>query len=122
MIRWCAYCQRFMGESPPYGDYGLTHDVCDDCLPLFESDNDHGFERITELERFHDALREAGETEGLDQAMALIEETRSLGVRPSDLLVELIAWALAEPDPNAQLGPIMGESAIVAGGLCDRSG
>lgn len=96
MIRWCAYCQRFMGESPPYGDYGLTHGVCDDCLPLFESDNDHGFERITELKRFHDALREAGETEDLERAVALIEKARNLGVRPSDLLIGLIAPILYE--------------------------
>lgn len=96
MIRWCAYCQRFMGESPPYDDYGLTHGVCDECLPLFESDSDQGFERIMELKRFHDALREAGETEDLERAMALIEKARNLGVRPSDLLVGLIAPILYE--------------------------
>lgn len=96
MIRWCAYCQRFMGESPPYCDFGLTHGVCDECLPLFESDSDHGFERIMELKRFHDALREAGKSEDLEGAMALIEKARSLGVRPSDLLVGLIAPILYE--------------------------
>lgn len=96
MIRWCAYCQRFMGESLPYCDYGLTHGVCDDCLPLFESDSDHGFERIMELKRFHDALREAGKNEDLEGAMALIAKARSLGVRPSDLLVGLIAPILYE--------------------------
>lgn len=96
MIRWCAYCQRFMGERPPYCDYGLTHGVCDKCLPLFESDSDHGFERIMELKRFHDALREAGEHEDLELAMALIEKARGLGVRPSDLLVGLIAPILYE--------------------------
>lgn len=96
MIRWCAYCQSFMGESPPFCDYGLTHGVCDQCLPLFERDDDFGFERIESLKRFHDALRHAGENEDVEAAMALIEEARHLGVRPSDLLVGLIAPILYE--------------------------
>ena len=31
MIRWCSYCQRFLGEKAPYDDPAFSHGVCDDC-------------------------------------------------------------------------------------------
>lgn len=96
MIRWCAYCQRFMGERPPFEDFGLTHGVCEACLPLFEDDSEHLFEHLEALKRFHDELRLAGQDEDLERAMTLIGRARDLGVRPSDLLVGLIAPILYE--------------------------
>ena len=37
MIRWCAYCVRFMGEGPPHDDFSLTHGICSACRKVYAS-------------------------------------------------------------------------------------
>ena len=41
MLKWCAYCQQFTGESPEYDDFSITHGLCGDCasgkLDLFSA-------------------------------------------------------------------------------------
>ena len=31
MLKWCAYCQQFTGESPEYDDFSITHGLCASC-------------------------------------------------------------------------------------------
>src|SRR4051794_22278080 len=31
MVRWCSFCQSFMGESPPYSDFSWTDGICVAC-------------------------------------------------------------------------------------------
>lgn len=31
MLRWCSWCQKFMGETPPLDDYRISHGLCRDC-------------------------------------------------------------------------------------------
>ena len=31
MIRWCSYCQAFLGEARPFDSAVVTHGVCDAC-------------------------------------------------------------------------------------------
>ncbi|HBE87754.1 MAG TPA: hypothetical protein DDW67_01240 [Elusimicrobia bacterium] len=31
MLRWCAWCQKFLGEVPPLNVYHVSHGVCPDC-------------------------------------------------------------------------------------------
>lgn len=31
MIRWCSYCQSFLGQSEPFEDYNVSHDICGPC-------------------------------------------------------------------------------------------
>jgi hypothetical protein len=98
VIRWCAYCQSFMGESEPFEDYSLTHGVCEKCIPIFdmEDEAEHLFTRINLIKRFHDALAEAGRVGDLDAAFELIEQARALGVRSADVLMGLVAPLLYE--------------------------
>ena len=41
MLKWCAYCQQFTGESPKYDDFSITHGLCARCatrkLDLFST-------------------------------------------------------------------------------------
>lgn len=96
MIRWCAYCQSFLGERPPYEDLGFTHGVCDACLGLFDTPEDDDFAPIEALKRFHDRLREAGERGDLDAAIALMAQARAAGLKTTDLLLGLVGPILYE--------------------------
>ncbi len=98
MIRWCAYCQSFLGESEPFEDYSLTHGVCDECLPIFEMEEEAEplFVRIDQLKRFHDALSKAGRAEDLEAALKLIDEAKALGLRSADVLMGLVGPLLCE--------------------------
>ncbi len=31
MIRWCSYCQSFMGQSQPLNSFSFSHGICEDC-------------------------------------------------------------------------------------------
>src|SRR5580765_6969514 len=31
MFRWCAYCQRLIGEREPFARYEVTHGICPRC-------------------------------------------------------------------------------------------
>lgn len=96
MIRWCAYCQSFLGEREPFEDLGFTHGVCGDCLPLFDPDTEADFDAIELLKRFHDELREAGVRGDRDAALALITRAQSQGLKTSDVLLGLMGPILYE--------------------------
>lgn len=38
MIRWCMYCQRFLGERFPYDSPLISHGICDQCDARSERD------------------------------------------------------------------------------------
>ncbi len=38
MIRWCMYCQRFLGEHFPYDDPRISHGICERCDARAEQD------------------------------------------------------------------------------------
>ena len=102
MIRWCAYCQKYLGESAPFDQFELTHGICKDCLAtnrLQEVDE----VRVRGVATF---LQKVAECMARDQlATALLEEGLQLGLQPWDLLIGIIQpvlrnmgekWASAE--------------------------
>lgn len=96
MIRWCSYCQSFMGERPPFEDLTFTHGVCDACMSMLECLEDEGFEHIEELRRFHEALRDAGRRGDLGRAVELLRSAAASGLKAPDLLVGSVGPILYE--------------------------
>lgn len=93
MIRWCSYCQAFLGESRPYADPQLTHGICERCLAGLERDEPlltqtaaprALFERILDSARSGDALA----------CEAMVEEARALGLSTEAVTVGLLQPAL----------------------------
>jgi methanogenic corrinoid protein MtbC1 len=94
VIRWCSFCQRYLGESPPFDDYSVTHGICKPCSEAFDADDDFGrAERLVDLFR---RLQAAGRGGQIPSASAVLDEGIALGLRPIDLLMGLVQPALYE--------------------------
>jgi methanogenic corrinoid protein MtbC1 len=92
VIRWCSFCQRYLGESPPFDDYSVTHGICKPCSEAFDAGDDFGrAERLVDLFR---RLQEAGRGGQIPSASAVLDEGIALGLRPIDLLMGLVQPAL----------------------------
>ncbi len=92
MIRWCAYCQRYLGEAEPYEDFSLTHGVCPACLEGGAVLDPALPDRVEPLKAFLSRVAHAGSNPSA--APALLEEGRALGVPWLDLLMGIVQPAL----------------------------
>ena len=36
MLRWCSYCQKYLGETAPLEDYRVSHGICQACEAVLE--------------------------------------------------------------------------------------
>jgi hypothetical protein len=57
MIRWCAYCQRFLGEFEPYDSLDTSHGICPSCVTKGVIANDDDLSRSAALRSFFADLR-----------------------------------------------------------------
>ena len=108
MIRWCSYCQRFMGESEPLQDHSLTHGICATCSGVFKSKKMTS-ERIAisqKIAGFYSSMRSsalAGIRFSIDDA---ISEGRKLGINDLDLclgMLQPILYEIGEMWKNGQV-------------------
>lgn len=106
MIRWCAFCQEFMGEKEPYSDFSLSHGVCSHCktkgLRLSEEDN----RRVQALKSFADQLFEAGRAGDVGKAAHLVDQGLALEVRPVDILLGFVSPLLSHVGAQWEKGTI----------------
>ncbi len=97
MILWCAYCQRFLGESAPFDDLRMSHGICPSCLMRVKSADSVEFqERALSLSHFFWELREAARTGHPGHAYKLIAQARERGIQPLDLAFGMIQPILNE--------------------------
>jgi len=93
VIRWCSYCQAFVGEQPPYDDPSLTHGICPSCAIQFA----RGEELVDMTERVRDLMNRifACASRADERAIpALIEEAEKAGLSPASMLVGFLQPAL----------------------------
>ena len=96
MLRWCSYCQEFLGEGPPYDDLRITHGVCARCAALAVKAEHDDLAHGRALRHIHHQLVEAGAHADPSAAARVIEEARRANVRPVDALMGLVAPMLYE--------------------------
>jgi hypothetical protein len=93
VIRWCSYCQAFLGEAQPYADPQITHGICERCIDKLERDEPllqqtaaprALFERILAVARSGDAVACA----------TVVEEARALGLSSEVVTLGLLQPAL----------------------------
>jgi len=94
MLRWCAYCQEFQGETAPFEDFNLTHGICPKCLSEDAPRVDRRVEHAKSLRGLQERLMNSGKTENADAARALIDLAMEAGIRPVDVLMGLVSPAL----------------------------
>lgn len=92
MLKWCAYCQQFSGESPEYHDFTITHVLCVTCVDrkfdLFERSNVAQGVFLRDIFR---RLFTAGRQNNFDRAAGIVDEAVAARCRPVDVLVGMIA-------------------------------
>ena len=97
MLKWCAYCQSFLGEVPPYSDFGLTHGICPRCEVAHPDLFDPLVVRnATAMKNTFEALFEAGRKNNLGSAEAIIEHALATNFKPVDILMGMISPMLYE--------------------------
>ena len=100
VLRWCAYCLRFLGERAPFHDYAATHGLCTSCERREALSDAAAVARVKPIAAFHARLLAAatglsGRVE-LPAPSAAIEEGRALGIPPLDLLMGVLQPVLYE--------------------------
>ncbi|MFO0743156.1 MAG: B12-binding domain-containing protein [Labilithrix sp.] len=93
MILWCAYCQTFLREEPPYDDPLISHGICATCAQRFQ-DDDGLVDRTEELRDLMTRIFDCARRAEMTAIPALIEEARVRGVTPASLLIGFLQPAL----------------------------
>ncbi len=52
--RKCAWCDKDMGDKPPYEDDGVTHGICQECYKKYRKGHKLGCELLTACPYFND--------------------------------------------------------------------
>lgn len=97
MLKWCAHCQQFIGEMPPYADLGITHGLCRECSgeqpDLLSGDE---YARAVMLRDIFQSLFSAGRRSDFGAAGPLVDNAIAAHCRPVDILIGMIAPMLYE--------------------------
>lgn len=105
MIIWCAWCQCFVGEKPPFEDLSMTHAMCDLCA---EGEEKSGRDLET-LGKIRDFIQSVGNglTAGrIPQVDQVLQRADELGIRSSDLYLGLLQPSLYEIGRRFEVGEI----------------
>ncbi len=94
MLNWCAYCQQFLGESPPYQNFVVTHRVCPGCQGKALAFTEPEFKLAESLRDIQHQLYHAGRIGDLQAGERIIELAVAAGIRPVDILMGIVAPAL----------------------------
>lgn len=93
MIRWCSYCQAFLGEKPPYADPTFTHGICASCLDKLERD-EPVLEQTAALRALFARILDHARGGDDIACAALIAEAQALGLSSDALTMGLLQPAL----------------------------
>lgn len=97
MLRWCAYCHKYLGESEPFEDYSISHGICELCESNWKmSSSSESMERLEPLREVQRRLHSAGQSGNLSDARAALSAAVRLGVRPIDFLMGILQPCLYE--------------------------
>jgi methanogenic corrinoid protein MtbC1 len=104
-IRWCAYCQEFLGEIAPFETFELTHGMCERCAVKGMNLSPHDLKHSREMLEIQKQLLAAGHGEGSPaEATRLIQMAVSAGVRPIDILMGFVTPLLRHIGKKWELG------------------
>jgi methanogenic corrinoid protein MtbC1 len=120
MIRWCSYCQRFLGEVQPFDDPSFTHGICVPCEQRLERGENVKEQTATVRSlfgRIMDGAR-AGDEHG---CASILEEARAMGLGTDSILVGLLEPALYQAGIEWQGGQLSVASEHRLTSWCDRA-
>ena len=107
MLKWCSYCQSFLGEIPPYDDFHPTHGICARCEiahpDLFDS---LVVRNATAARQIFGVLFQAGQKNDLETAERIIEHALATNFKPADILMGMISPMLYEIGEGWEKGTV----------------
>lgn len=105
MIEWCAWCQRFVGESPPFEDLSMTHVMCEACA-AGDNVSDRDVSTFGEIRDFIQSVGHGLTAGRIPQIDAVLDRAHDLGIRDSDLFLGLLQPTLYEIGRRFEAGEI----------------
>lgn len=94
MIRWCCYCQAFLGEVAPFDRASFTHGMCTSCDERFDREPLHV--QTAPARELVGRLLASAATRDLAACERIVVEARELGLKGESLLVGMLQPALYE--------------------------
>lgn len=104
MFRWCAYCQRLIGEREPLTSYEITHGICEACEKHVDT---YAPDRTVIVAR--DLLAELlriGSAGDIGRCDTFVRSALNAGIRPSEILIGILQPALCEIGARWKRGEI----------------
>lgn len=89
MIRWCSYCQAFLGECPPYDLPDFTHGICTPCVDRLARDEPLA-EDTEPVRALFDRILASARDGDEPACAALVAQARTLGLGAESLLVGML--------------------------------
>ncbi len=96
MIDWCAYCQTWQGEIPPFDSWAMSHGICASCFEQGRVDDPTAIGTVMPVAIFFRRIRSEARRGFTTAGAAVLEEAETLKIRPLELLVGLLQPALDE--------------------------
>jgi len=96
VIRWCAYCQSFLGESKNYDDYSMSHGICQKCSDDPRVLNKEFIEQQSGVRALYSDMTKAGRNGEYLDAAAILKRAVSIGIKPIDLIYGVLQPSLYE--------------------------
>ena len=96
MIDWCAYCQTWQGEIPPFDSWAMSHGICASCFEQGRVDDPTAVGTVMPVATFFRRIRSEARRGFTTPAAAVLEQAEKLKLRPMELLVGLLQPALDE--------------------------
>lgn len=93
MIRWCGYCQAFLGERAPYDDPSFTHGICESCAARLTR-GEPLVERTAAVRALFGRVLASARAADAASCAALVAEARSAGLGAESFVVGLLQPAL----------------------------
>ena len=121
MLKWCSYCQQFLGEVPDYEDLSITHGMCTGCHPKVLDFAESDFARSDLLKGVQRKLFDAGRRNDLKAAEKIVEDAVKANIRPVDILIGIIAPMLYQIGEDWKKGILSVEAEHQFTAFCERT-
>lgn len=93
MIRWCSYCQSFIGEKEPLEVFEVSHGICLKCKKKYFTQVDSDFlptNDLQEIKEFFKTVLQMNYLEIHDNKDSIINEGVALGIDPLSLIYGIL--------------------------------
>jgi methanogenic corrinoid protein MtbC1 len=119
MIRWCSYCQRFLGEARPFDDPRFTHGICRTCEEKLVRPEEL-IEQTSAVRSLFGRMLGAARAGDEQACSSFLAEARALGMPAESILLGLLQPALYRAGSEWQEGRLSVAAEHRLTSWCDR--